>query len=231
VLRNVHVPPYRSLYTCLLSHKQSCCTRAPTSIARLSARSSTCEVSKSAVRSSGSRSCVQDRRGRRSIRGCYTSSQACPGRQIDACADARPPLARRVPAYHTAEDILAGAGGARDGPEGYLIAYGIAADNLRLGHTVIADCVNPVAATRRAWRAVASEQEVACINVEIVCSEEGEHRSRVESRGTAELCWADVLQRSYDTWEMPRLVLDTAGQTPAQSYVALLMLLKLESVA
>jgi predicted kinase len=144
-------------------------------------------------------------------------------------------LARRLRAVYvridTVEDILAGAGAARDGPEGYLIAYGVARDNLRLGHTVIADCVNPVAATRHAWRAVASEQGVACIDVEIVCSDEGEHRSRVESRGTAQLCWADVLQRSYDPWEIPRIVLDTAGQTLDKSYMALLMLLKLDSLA
>ena len=32
------------------------------------------------------------------------------------------------------------------GPEGYVVAYAIAEDNLRLGRTVIADSVNPVEA-------------------------------------------------------------------------------------
>lgn len=38
------------------------------------------------------------------------------------------------------------------GPAGYLAAYAIAADNLRLGNVVIADAVNPIAITRQAWR-------------------------------------------------------------------------------
>ena len=36
------------------------------------------------------------------------------------------------------------------GPAGYLVAYAIAADNLRLGNVVIADSVNPIAITRHA---------------------------------------------------------------------------------
>lgn len=34
---------------------------------------------------------------------------------------------------------------------GYRIAYAIAEDNLRLGLTVVADCVNPLQTTREAW--------------------------------------------------------------------------------
>ena len=41
------------------------------------------------------------------------------------------------------------------GPAGYMAACRIAADNLRLGHTVIADSVNPIKITRDAYRDVA----------------------------------------------------------------------------
>src|SRR5271155_4502495 len=41
------------------------------------------------------------------------------------------------------------------GPEGYLIAYALAENNLRLGLSVVADSVNPIALTRGAWRRVA----------------------------------------------------------------------------
>jgi predicted kinase len=34
---------------------------------------------------------------------------------------------------------------------GYRVAYVIAEDNLRMGRTVVADCVNPVQITRDAW--------------------------------------------------------------------------------
>jgi predicted kinase len=36
------------------------------------------------------------------------------------------------------------------GERGYLVAYAVAEDNLRLGHTVIADSVNPLEITRTA---------------------------------------------------------------------------------
>jgi Cdc6-like AAA superfamily ATPase len=34
---------------------------------------------------------------------------------------------------------------------GYRVAYVIAEDNLRMGRTVVADCVNPIQITRDAW--------------------------------------------------------------------------------
>src|SRR5262249_12106203 len=41
------------------------------------------------------------------------------------------------------------------GPAGYVIACALAEANLRLGLTVVADAVNPLALTRNAWRRVA----------------------------------------------------------------------------
>ena len=41
------------------------------------------------------------------------------------------------------------------GPAGYVVAYGVAEDNLRIGRIVVADTVNPVQATRDAWLDVA----------------------------------------------------------------------------
>ena len=38
------------------------------------------------------------------------------------------------------------------GPAGYLVAYALAEANLRLGTTVVTECVNPLAITREAWR-------------------------------------------------------------------------------
>ena len=63
-----------------------------------------------------------------------------------------------------------------------MVAYAIAEDNLRLGRTVIADSVNPVEVTRAAWRDVAQRACKRCIEIEIVCSDQAEHRRRVESR-------------------------------------------------
>lgn len=99
--------------------------------------------------------------------------------------------------------------------EGYRVAYAVAEDNLRLGRTVIADCVNPWPLTRHAWRAVADRAGVPAVNVEVVCSELDEHRRRVESRSPdiphhRVPTWTEVIEHDYRPWDVERLVVDTA---------------------
>ena len=69
-------------------------------------------------------------------------------------------LARRIGAVHlridTIEQALRNAGLDVSGPEGYLAARDLAEDNLRIGHTVIVDSVNPVGTTRDYWRETAA---------------------------------------------------------------------------
>ena len=105
------------------------------------------------------------------------------------------------------------------GPAGYLAAYALAAENLRLGRTVVADSVNPLAITRAAWREVAAPAAVPVVEVEVVCSDAGEHRRRIEARtidipGLSTPAWQQVVDRADDAWDRPHLVLDTAGRTP-----------------
>jgi predicted kinase len=109
------------------------------------------------------------------------------------------------------------------GAAGYVVAYGIAADNLRLGRIVVADCVNPVESTRAAWREVARRAGVAVFEVEVTCSDASEHRRRVESRGSdiAGLklpTWDEVTAREYEPWTDERVVIDTA-QRPVEGSV------------
>jgi predicted kinase len=139
-------------------------------------------------------------------------------------------LARKLGAVHlridTIEQVLREQGHSSIGPEGYAIAYKIAGDNLRLGLSVVADSVNPLEITRRAWREVAIQAGVPFCEIEVICSEESEHRQRVESR-TATIpgfklpTWRDVVERRYEPWSNGQIVIDTAGQTPAQSKAAL----------
>ncbi len=99
-------------------------------------------------------------------------------------------LAKRLGATYvrldTIEQALRNSGMLRDevGPAGYMVAYGIAGDNLKLGNTVIADCVNPISITREAWSQVAQRAAVSAIQVEVICSDKVEHRRRVETRQT-----------------------------------------------
>ena len=104
------------------------------------------------------------------------------------------------------------------GRRGYLIAYALAKSNLRMGRTVVADSVNPLAVTRDAWRRVAATTSSKIIEIEVVCSDITEHRRRVETRsvdvpGLALPGWQDVVERDYEPWDRPRIVLDTAGCT------------------
>lgn len=127
-------------------------------------------------------------------------------------------LARSTGAVHlridSIEQALRACGVQVEG-EGYAVAYAVAEDNLRLGRTVIADCVNPWASSRAAWRDAARRAGVHAREVEVVCSDAGEHRRRVESRspdipGHRLPSWQEVLDRDYHAWDRGRLVLDTA---------------------
>jgi len=98
---------------------------------------------------------------------------------------------------------------------GYRAAYAVADDNLRLGHVVIADSVNPLSITRAAWLDVARRAGARAVQVEIVCTDKDEHRRRVEHRasdiaGFRLPTWNDVVARDYQEWDGTRLVVDTA---------------------
>lgn len=106
--------------------------------------------------------------------------------------------------------------------EGYGLAYRIAADNLRLGLSVVADSCNPVELTRSEWESVARNAGTGHLNIEVVCSDAEEHRRRVESRitdvaGLKLPAWNDVQNREYHEWESDRIVIDTAGQSVRES--------------
>jgi predicted kinase len=134
-------------------------------------------------------------------------------------------LARVTGAVHlridTIEQALRAAG-LRVEAEGYAVAYALAEDNLTSGRTVIADCVNPWPLTRSAWRAAAERAGVRALEVEVVCSDAAEHRRRVDARvadieGHELPTWNDVVERDYRPWDRPRLVLDTARLSVAES--------------
>jgi predicted kinase len=120
----------------------------------------------------------------------------------------------------TIEQALRNAGAVTGdiGPAGYVVAYALAETNLKLGGIVVADSVNPIAVTRDAWLKVAKDAQASIVEVEIICSDEKEHRRRVETRiadvpGLMPPTWAEVCARVYEPWPRPRIVIDTARQT------------------
>ena len=121
-----------------------------------------------------------------------------------------------------ASGVLAG----EVGPSGYLVGYALAEANLVLGQDVVADSVNPLAITREAWRQAAANASVPCIEIEVVCSDPAEHRRRVETRvtdvaGLQLPSWEAVQRRDYEPWDRPRLVVDTAGRSVAETLAEL----------
>jgi len=127
-------------------------------------------------------------------------------------------LAARLHAVYlridTIEQALRRADALKVGDEGYLLAYEIAVDNLRAGNAVIADSVNPIPVTRDAWQDVAARAGVEIFEIEIICSDEQEHRRRVETRkadiqGHKVPLWQDVVAREYHRWDSKNLTIDT----------------------
>lgn len=138
-------------------------------------------------------------------------------------------LARSLDAVHLRIDSIEQALH-RDGVvvqgHGYSVAYTLAEDNLRVGRVVVADCVNPWLLTRTEWHAVAHRAGARALDVEVVCSDAGEHRRRVEERlannsGHRLPTWLEVIGRDYQPWSDPRLVIDTARLTLRESVDAI----------
>jgi predicted kinase len=101
---------------------------------------------------------------------------------------------------------------------GYRVGYAIAEDNLRLGLQVVADSVNPLALTRDAWVAVAARAGARAVEIELTCSDAGEHRRRAETRssdiaGLRLPQWDEIASREYHAWTRDHVAVDTAGRS------------------
>jgi len=137
-------------------------------------------------------------------------------------------LSRRIRATHvridTIEQALRSSGSLTGdvGAAGYIVAHALAEDMLKLGQVVIADCVNPMAATREAWRSIAARADVPIMEVELIRSDAADHRRHVEMRvpdvaGLPALTWDAVTSRPYEPWDRPHVIVDTSGRTAEQS--------------
>ena len=142
-------------------------------------------------------------------------------------------LARRLNAVHSQVDSIeqavreSGVTVVSLDDAGYRVGYAVADDNLRLGHTVIADSVNPVPVTRDAWLEVANRMKVTVVEVEVKCSDRLEHRRRAEQRLREEPrlngpTRQAVVSRDYRDWDRDHMVVDTAGRTIEQTVSTLL---------
>jgi predicted kinase len=107
--------------------------------------------------------------------------------------------------------------------EGYRLAYRTAADNLKIGISVVADSCNPWVLTRREWENLALESRADFINIEVLCSDDEEHRKRAAQRmpeieGLKLPSWEEIRKRDYHPWNKDIIKIDTAGKTVRQSF-------------
>ena len=130
-------------------------------------------------------------------------------------------LTRRLAATYIRVDAIEQslrAAGHDVGAMGYVVANALATENLRLGRVVVADCVNPVLASRDGWRQTALQASARIAEIEVICSDVAVHRRRVETRksdiaGLKLPSWQDIVGRHYEAWNRDHLVLDTASDS------------------
>jgi predicted kinase len=145
-------------------------------------------------------------------------------------------LAREIGAVHLRIDAIehavvgSGLGSHPLGSIGYVLGYALAEDYLRQGFAVVADSVNPLAITREAWRGVARAGSGEYLEVEVICSDQAEHRWRASMR-TSDIpgfrlpTWLDILSREYEPWDHDHAIVDTAVATEAECVALLRSLL------
>jgi predicted kinase len=118
----------------------------------------------------------------------------------------------------------------RPGHAAYGVVAALAEEQLRIGHHVIIDAVNPVRAARDLWTDLADRMAVPLRVVEVICADDAEHRRRVEERYQARdhegiPDWVRVLERrtEYEPYRGPRLVVDShLAEDPVPSVLAYL---------
>ncbi len=97
----------------------------------------------------------------------------------------------------------------------YLVAEALAAEQLKLGLSLVIDAVNSVSEARVLWRQLADKYQAKLFIIECTLSPKT-HKKRIESRvremhGISETTWENVEQRKkeFKPWSVDRLLLDS----------------------
>lgn len=113
------------------------------------------------------------------------------------------------------------------GTLGYQRGYDLAAGHLSAGRDVVADAVNAVEAARKGWRDVAAMAGAGIVEVEVLCSDQRELRTRLETRetgidGLAPVSFRAATGRDWEENPNAGIRIDTAGQSVDGSLTELL---------
>jgi predicted kinase len=140
---------------------------------------------------------------------------SCPYVRVDTVETA---ITRAEGRYETSNGWVA--------PPGYLVAYDVAAEQLRNGLDVVAEAVNATSEARQGWCEAADRARARLLDVEVVCSDRDEHRRRAEQRsvdvpGLEMPSWQEITARVYEEWTRDRVVVDTASPGQAAELIRL----------
>ncbi|MFC4244425.1 AAA family ATPase [Gryllotalpicola reticulitermitis] len=139
-------------------------------------------------------------------------------------------LARMLPATHLAVDDLEDAmlrAGLRNSYEvglaAYLAAEAAAEANLQVGGSVVIDAVNDHPYARGQWVQLAQRCASSFAFIEVQCSDETLHRTRLAHRernyrALPEPTWESLLPRreALRAWDGERITIDTANANPVE---------------
>jgi predicted kinase len=109
----------------------------------------------------------------------------------------------------------------------YLVAETMAEQVLQSGHSVIVDAVNAVEPARLQWRDLAERSGVKLRVIEVVCSDDELHQSRLAKREGLTAAYAvEQSVDEYDEWRgacatLPRVTIDTASPLGQNVEIAL----------
>lgn len=135
--------------------------------------------------------------------------------------------ARQLGAVLLSKDIIEAAlwrsevGSAQNsGWAAYEVMTALAAEQLRLGRSVVLDSVAKTKTIRATWLAVAAEHGATIRVIHCILSDRAQHRARMEGRqrgipGWPEVSWDDLerISADFEPWPEEHLLLDAARPT------------------
>lgn len=100
----------------------------------------------------------------------------------------------------------------------YLVAETLAAEQLKLGQSIIIDAVCAEEEAKNVWRDLAKRAKVELMIIEVTNSDTELHKSRIKNRvrnlhGIPEITWERVEDRrkAYTAWREPILKIDSSN--------------------
>jgi predicted kinase len=101
----------------------------------------------------------------------------------------------------------------------YTLLYGLSKANLLIGNMVVSDAVSHNKTIRNGWNQVVTETKCSYLNIEVICSDDIQRRSRLEERGNKlgfdNWNVEEIMTEPWEDWDEPagHIIIDTANNS------------------